>query len=274
MTEEMHENPMIRDTDLDSILSKPPSICRDGITNELWCKLSKDTRKRIYSKIMMKSMAEGAMPSGINESVWVVLSDDEKIDVLINTHMVPAKQRSPLWSFIFDIESINVDYDTSFSAISIVSALLLTIPFSAFSFYNDDFFEAIRGAIIYCEENQPHSVMAHKSLKDIVSGAQSYISAVFFSSLMGIIVSTIYFIFKPTDISALSRRSKLKIKGLALIGSTIIFINLFSVMVLGIQSIVHISTMYTYCGNITNVPLVLGVFFSFVVAGTAFYLIT
>ena len=265
---EMHENPMVRDSA--NLLATPPG---DSINQELWDKLSEDTKRKIYSKVLMKSMSEGAKPNGVNNQVWNLLSDDEKVDILMNTHMIPAKRKSPLWSFLFDIDSIDIDYDTSFSAISIVSALLLTIPFNAINFFNNDIYEEIEAAITNCAENQPDSPMAKMHIKGIVFGSQAYISAVFFTSLIGILVSTIYFIFKPSDIKAMSKRSKLKLKRLALIGSLLLFINLFCVMVLGVKSTQLFATFYDYCGEITNVPLVLGLFFFFIVAIASFYLI-
>ena len=79
-------------------------------------------------------MAYGSFPEGVNNTIWNIISDEDKTDILLNTHMISSKYRSNIYKFIFDLDGAINNYDTSFSAISIVSALLLTIPFARIKF--------------------------------------------------------------------------------------------------------------------------------------------
>ena len=178
-----------------------------------------------------------------------MLSDEEKEDILLNTKMIPAKRPSAIYTFFFDVEGTS--YEAVFTAISIVSALLLTIPFNAAQLFNENFFESFSSAVATCPPDKGWGkffnteIAQHKLFNDINSVSTNC----FFSSLLGITLSTIYFVLKPSDLSMLSKWNKRKLKLLALIGSLNLLINIVFVMVIGIATISYIMIPLSFCGD-------------------------
>ena len=73
-----------------------------------------------------------------------------------------------------------------------------------------------------------------KAQHDLFDNINSVTTNSFFSSLLGISLSTVYFVLKPNDLGMLSKWNKRKLKLLALIGSLNLLINIVFVMLIGI----------------------------------------
>jgi len=177
-----------------------------------------------------------------------MLSDEEKEDILLHTKMIPAKRPSAIYTFFFDVESTS--YETVFTAISIVSALLLTIPFNAAQLFNDNFFESFSSAVASCPTDKGwgkdfNSISAQNNLFNRINEVSTNS---FFSSLLGITLSTVYFVLKPSDLNMLSKWNKRKLKLLALIGSLNLLINIVFVMLIGIATVSYIIIPLSSCG--------------------------
>jgi hypothetical protein len=84
--------------------------------------------------------------------------------------------------------------DSGMSAMALVCALILTIPFGVFSFLTDAFFTSIREALEACPNQQTITGWNYSLFYTHVM--QSF-SVCLYCSMMGIIVTSVYYIFKP-----------------------------------------------------------------------------
>jgi len=232
-------------------LEKVPIECHNGITQNLWSSLSIETRKNIYSKCLQSSFSYGSFPEGVNNSIWSLISDEDKTDILLNTPMISSKYRSNIYKFIFDVDGANNNYDTSFSAISIVSALLLTIPFASASYFDSDFLETLTSTIENCPESSKwgKSFRDPKSIDFLINNFNQLNTNIFFASLLGIIISTVYFILKPSNLDIISKWSKLKLKFLAVLGSMTLLMNIIFLMNFGICLSSYVMVPMSNCGD-------------------------
>ena len=178
-----------------------------------------------------------------------MLSDEEKEDILLNTKMIPAKRPSAIYTFFFDVEGTS--YEAVFTAISIVSALLLTIPFNAAQLFNENFFESFSAGVATCPPDKGWGKIFNniKAQHHLFDGINSMTTNSFFSSLLGIYLSTIYFVLKPNDVSMLSKWNKRKLKLLSLIGSLNLLVNIVFVMEIGIAMVSYIMIPLSFCGD-------------------------
>jgi hypothetical protein len=60
------------------------------------------------------------------------------------------KQISRVLRFFFDIESNDIDYDVAMSAVSIVSALLISIPFALLGVFDDSWYQDMVDSLQNC----------------------------------------------------------------------------------------------------------------------------
>lgn len=165
-----------------------------------------------------------------------------------NAIIILAKYRSPIYVFFFDIYSTMSNYDSVFSTISIVSALFLTIPFATAGYFDSDFFESFQAQIESCPSNSVWGKTYAKSNKIIDVMNQSSTNVIF-CSLMGIIISTVYFILKPPNLEAIPKWSKIKLKFLALLGSTVLLVNIIYIMFVGIFVSSYMMVPLSSCGD-------------------------
>mmetsp|Transcript_16078 Transcript_16078/g.15429 ORF Transcript_16078/g.15429 Transcript_16078/m.15429 type:complete len:361 (-) Transcript_16078:151-1233(-) len=86
--------------------------------------------------------------------------------------------------------------DAGISAMALVCALILTIPFGIFGSLTDGFFASVREAIEKCPGNPPQTITGWTYPDMYLRTMQSF-STSLYCSMMGIIVTSIYYIFKP-----------------------------------------------------------------------------
>lgn len=98
--------------------------------------------------------ADGLFPEGISRDLWYSLSDEIKIEILMTSTLTPKKkQMSRVLRFFLDIKSNDIDYDAAMTAVSIVSALLISIPIALLSVFNDSWYQETVDAIENCPVN-------------------------------------------------------------------------------------------------------------------------
>jgi len=202
-----------------------------------------------------------------------MLSDEEKEDILLNTKMIPSKRRSAIYTFFFDVEGTS--YEAVFTAISIVSALLLTIPFNAAQLFNDNFFESFISAVATCPPDSKWGKGFNNNINaqhTLFNGINSMTTNSFFSSLLGISLSTIYFVLKPNDLGMLSKWNKRKLKLLALIGSLNLLLNIVFVMLIGIATVSYIMIPLSFCGD-SSVNWAVSIVAYLIMLGFSIYLV-
>lgn len=201
-----------------------------------------------------------------------MLSDEEKEDILLNTKMIPAKRPGAIYTFFFDVEGTS--YEAVFTTISIVSALLLTIPFNAAQLFNENFFESFISAVATCppDKGWGKDFNNTKAQHHLFDGINSVATNSFFSSLLGISLSTVYFVLKPNDLGMLSKWNKRKLKLLALIGSLNLLINIVFVMLIGIHTVSFIMIPLSFCGD-SSVSWAFGIVAFLVMLAFSIYLV-
>jgi hypothetical protein len=165
--------------------------------------------------------------------------------------MKSAKYRSNFYNFVFDLDAASSTYDTAFSAISIVSALLLTIPFSLSSTFDSDFLETLTTTIENCPENTKwgRAFSTIHSINNVINTSNQLNTNIFFSSLIGLLVTTMYFILKPSNLEFMTKWSKVKLKLLALLGAGALFVNMISIMILGMYVSSYVMVPMSNCGD-------------------------
>jgi hypothetical protein len=137
------------------------------------------------------------------------------------------------------------------STISIVSALLLTVPFATAGYFNSQYFEALIAAIQSCPSDigWGQAYNSNSKIDVLINSFNSTSINGFFCSLIGIVVSTVYFVLKPVNLNAIPKWSKFKLKILALLGAITLFVNIINVMMLGIYISSYVMVPFSTCGD-------------------------
>jgi hypothetical protein len=92
--------------------------------------------------------------------------------------------------------------DAAISAMALICALVLTIPFSVFTVINDGFLTALRTAIEACPNGVNYYNQSYRTVYIRLVGSPGL---TMYASIMGLIISSIYFIFKPSKGKDLDR---------------------------------------------------------------------
>ena len=156
--------------------------------------------------------------------------------------------------------------DSGIGALVLVCALILTIPFGCISFLNDAFFTGLQNALALCPDGRSYSNQTYAMIHFRIMRT---LSACIFFSMMGLILSSVYYVFKPRpgrDLDLWCRN-----QGRFLIGSMFLVtaLDIIGLIAFGTYlleySAVTISTVCTYNVDSMYLPGVYGVVTSFVV---------
>lgn len=159
------------------------------------------------------------------------------------------------------------DPDTGIGAMVLVCALILTIPFGTFSYLNDNFLTALQNNLSKCVNGKSFSGQSFETIRNLINKSRS---ACIFCSIMGLILSSVYYVFKPLpgkDLELWCRN-----QGRFLIASLFIVtaLDIAGLMTLGYcllgYSSVQLENICTYDGSEIFKSGVYGVVVSFVVA--------
>ena len=107
-------------------------------------------------------------------------------------HRLTIKSR--ILTFFFSGSHVIEDPDSGIAAMSLVCALILTIPFGCFSFLNDDYFSSLKTSLQLCAGGTSFSGQTFDMIHTFIMRS---VSACLFFSIMGLIISSIYYVFKP-----------------------------------------------------------------------------
>lgn len=175
--------------------------------------------------------------------------------------------KSRILTFFAMQSHIIEDPDTGIGAMVLVCALILTIPFGAFSYLNDSFLTALQKSLKQCENEKSYSGQTFENIRSLINKS---LSACIFCSLMGLILSSVYYVFKPLpgkDLDTWCRN-----QGRILIASLFIVtaLDIAGLMALGYcllgYSSVQLVNICTYDVGAVYTSGVYGVVVSFVVA--------
>ena len=136
---------------------------------KFWKQLSNDTKDSMLTDLAdLKSIGEL-----VPHDVWIKLSDETKrkyyTEVLeikrIQENSMPYKSNT--LNFIFGHEELQENVGEAMSAMALICALLVGIPFSLMSILNGDFYELLKGTlaathIAYLDSDPPNIYMNAK----------------------------------------------------------------------------------------------------------------
>lgn len=265
-----------------SIIDKMYMLRPKGFDSTLWDSLNDVTKHHItkdidaYSK---RSRAEKQLEYKLNSRGCI--SWELHRWMTREAHKrgpIPQKYYARFWvqrftvnsrvlNFFFSDAHVIEDPDAGIGAMVLVCALILTIPFGSFSFLNDSYFSGLKGAIDACDgmvsaSNESFSTVHNRMTKSM--------TACLFFSMMGLIISSVYFVFKPLPGKEMDRWCRSQ--GRVLIGSLFLVTSLAiaGLMALGVYALKYVAVQnVNVCHDDVSslfVPGVTGIVVSFFVA--------
>mmetsp|Transcript_16086 Transcript_16086/g.15440 ORF Transcript_16086/g.15440 Transcript_16086/m.15440 type:complete len:390 (-) Transcript_16086:94-1263(-) len=196
----------------------------EEVDPQIWKDVHLATQKKIVGQLY------AIRPQGFDPELWENMNERDKQHICLDQKMI--NDESPVWLPAWFIEEVvptknwskrwylkwwlqRITYksrvvnffvpgnnhiieepDAGISAMALVCALILTIPFGIFGSLTDGFFASVREAIEKCPGNPPQTITGWTFDAMYLRTMQSF-STSFYCSMMGIIVTSIYYIFKP-----------------------------------------------------------------------------
>jgi len=128
----------------------------DHISQEVWSILTVELKRKILHEEIKIST-----PEGISDELWKELDENLKEEILKciknNQKIVNGRKtclnsryQSSVYRFFTNFDLSDFDYDSAINAMSLVSALILTVPFSVSSSFNTDFWQTLQDQIDIC----------------------------------------------------------------------------------------------------------------------------
>ena len=205
-------------------IERPEEVCFNT-----WSKLNMNTQSAIIDKL------HNIRPSGFDSTLWDSLNDLTKKSITDDLHGYKTKNesekdlkfqnqlfgsfnriiddflhkglsprsrwwilrvtsRSRVLTFFFSGVHVIEDPDSGIGAMVLVCALILTIPFSTFSYINAGWLLSLQTAVESCSNKKSYSGESYGQIHDRMI---SSLSACMYFSLMGLIISSVYYVFKP-----------------------------------------------------------------------------
>lgn len=176
-----------------------PRELEDFVSPNAWKVLRPEARSLLVLGELM-----GVCPAGIDAALWKTLSDQGKRMIKSDLHAEKlrsdkseeVKYRSNVLKFFMHFESDDFNFDGGVSAMALICALLLTIPFGLLSFLNDSFWTSTGKKIDACGG----SILStgEYGLADYQYEIVHNLVCVIYASMSGLILSTFYYLFKPS----------------------------------------------------------------------------
>lgn len=188
------------EVDLVRIMKRP-----EEVAPHLWKYLDPQTKTKINSKKYKLK------PFGFDQELWDELDDnclksignslEEHKKTKVNNKDAGLRQRflsffnkrSRVLSFFFSRNYAIEDPNTGIGALVTICALVLTIPFGTFQTLSGDFFQSIKDALDACPGATLNGRTYHAIFKDIIHA----LAGTIYSSIMGLIISSVYYVFQP-----------------------------------------------------------------------------
>lgn len=222
----------------DDPLRSPLSVSKD-----VWYQLEPDIQQKINECDQLSDT-----PIGIEDTLWEKLDDEVKLSVIQSVSKITefkasctcvSPKSSNIYHFFFGAIT-DLDLDTCVNSMALISALVLTIPYSVIGNLGPSFWQNFREAVIACDDD----VSAwYEVPRDLILN-NLYCSLV--SSVCGIILSTFYYLFKPATKNLMTVLTMRKLKYLVFV--------LFMTCIIAIVSIMNLAVMlsWTYTVDYTD----------------------
>ena len=195
----------------------------DNISDELWSEVKTAQGDRWAAQFA--DFANWTQtPQGFNDAaLWEKMSEKQKqVFLTAENELRYGKKRcindcpgigdSHVGRFFLDFDADDFNFDAGINAFALLNALVLTIPYGCIMNLNGEFFDQLHNAWEACDPNKAN--MASISLGE--TAFHNYIirnlSVANYGAISGLIMATLYYVFKPTDSTGLTRWSKKKIR--------------------------------------------------------------
>ena len=134
--------------------------------------------------------------------------------------VLPPMCKSRVFNFFLDFSDTDFNVDSAINAFALVNALILTIPFGVLMSLDHSWLKDFREAVAGCPQNSSVFRYMQTTVMPILSGNDLFTSvytdlvgrlsgSVYFS-MMGLILSTLYYIFSPSDKSVLTSNGSMR----------------------------------------------------------------
>jgi hypothetical protein len=174
---------------------------------------------------------------------------------------------SRVLTFFFSDAHVIEDPDSGIGAMVLVCALILTIPFSMFSFLNGQYFLNLQTNIDACDGMVSFSNETYGSVHGSITTS---LSVCMFFSMMGLIISSIYFVFKPLPGKEMARWCRSQGRWLIASLFFVTSLSIAGLMALGVYFLKYVTVLdHDVCVDSSKpifVPGIAGLVVAFVVA--------
>lgn len=182
---------------------QPPDGFYDA---ELWKVIVEGARMKLDKDA---SEAEHAFKSQCKNYMLRFLEVEDKKQSLFNSRVA---------DFFLDFDASDFEFDTAVNSLALVNALVLTVPFGMITSFNHEFWKALGESINTCtkkgrENGKYGSVFKGEKdtaeiFNDWYGGFVRDTSTTAYASMCGLILATMYYLFRPSQQSALTRNGK------------------------------------------------------------------
>jgi hypothetical protein len=147
-------------------------------------------------------------PEGFDKELWKELDAATRVSIkhMLHERAHPnEKRKSHFMRFLTDSKFyIGNRIEEALNSMALILALLLTIPFGTLSSFDSNYFESIR---IYLEENCEDKRDSYTYIR-IISLTNCWMTI--YSSMCGLVMVVLYYVFKPSDAYELRKFGLLK----------------------------------------------------------------
>jgi hypothetical protein len=164
-----------------------------GVSIEIWSKIDNDELRKAVQSAAMK-----AFPiNGLDEKIWEALDNEDKVRLsALVMENGPKPFRSGVLSFILDSDAVDFDHqDSAMNAMALICALLLTVPYGVIGSLNDSYFSTLEATFAACDNGRTWD---KRTFSFEYQQHVQNLTCTVFSSMIGLIFSTIYYLFKPS----------------------------------------------------------------------------
>lgn len=169
------------------IYDKLDLIRPKGFDEELWERLDGNCHETIN-----KAMKESQFGFGLSSGNSLAVNTKETI--FTRNYWIKRLRKSRIVAFFISENHIVDDPDAGIGALSLVCALILTIPYGIFQFLTSDFFDALYIQMLTCKDGRS---INGRNYQEVFDRMISSLAATIFGSMMGLILSSFYYIFQP-----------------------------------------------------------------------------
>ena len=189
----------------------------EHVSAELWSILNIDLKRLILAE-----ESKITIPEGISEKLWEALTEGSKKEILAcirsnqgrlkSTSCWGKRNSSSVYSFFTDFESNDFDFEGAINAMSLICALILTIPFSVADSFDTSFFESLYDQMQSCDTTSTWGKNPKGQYTFYYNKIRDYLGASLYTALNALCFATCYYVFKPRSLISLPKLSKIKLR--------------------------------------------------------------